>query len=131
MAAAVGNLPVPSTGAVTEYKPKEIMASYSPPPFIKGRTIKKVGGGGAIAAGTVLARETATKKWIAYNNGGGGGAEVAKGVLLEDVDTTAGDVLGNIVFEGQLKYSLLVGLDANGIADLNGRVDTDADLFIF
>lgn len=229
MAEAIGNIPMPGTGAVTEYKPKEILASMSPRPHVKGRVIKRVGSGGAIPAGTVLAREYPTKKFIAYDNAWTGATEVqvvtltgfsgtdefkltydttetiafvrgtnataaaiqtamrtatgdssltvagttdagpftitfsaegdrfltrvtsavgctgvvtrtttgtsggttAVAILLEDIDTTAEEVEGNVLFRGAVKYSALVGIDSNAITDLNGRADTASDLFIF
>lgn len=123
---------VPKTGAVAEVKPGDVLASYSPPPFIKGGTIK--GGQGLIAAGTVMAYETATKKYVKYNNGGSGGAEIAKCVIRDAVQTGTGgapptgtdeDKLADLIFVGILKSANLVGWDANAVADLEARVDTE------
>jgi len=134
MAEAFGNiLDPPGTGQVAEVKPGDILASYAR--FTqKGVTIK--GGQGLLAAGTVLGRETSTKKYLAYNDSNSpAGIGVARGVLRENVETgtggTAKDKLGNIIMSGIVKYSKLVGIDANGIADLNARADTDRDWLIF
>jgi hypothetical protein len=122
----------PGISSVAEVKPGDIWASKTGSEYVKGRTIKKVGAGAVIAAGTVMARETATKKYVVYADGGSGGAEVAKGVLLESVDTSTGEKLGNIVFgKAILKLSKLTGLDAAAITDLNGRSDTESDFFQF
>lgn len=129
MADAYGNvLYVPGTSAVSVVSPEEILFSYAK--FTqKGVTLKK--GQGVIAAGTLLARETATKKYVKYNDAGSGGAEVAKGVLRQSVDTTNSDYLGNIVISGILKYDKLTGVDANANTDLKARVDTDMNTYSF
>jgi hypothetical protein len=134
MADAYGNpLDPPGTSQVAEVKPGDILASYAR--FTqKGVTLK--GGQGVLAAGTVLGRETATKKYLAYDDANSpAGIGVAKGVLRENVDTGPSgapkDKLGNIIMSGIVKYSKLVGYDANAGTDLNGRVDTDRDWLIF
>jgi hypothetical protein len=123
MAEAYGNTLVPpGTSQVAEVKPGDVLASYSPPPLIKGGTIK--GGAGLLAAGTVMGLEAATKKYIAYTDTGAG--DPAVGVLMEAVDTgaasPAGDKLGNIIMRGTVKMDKLTGYDAAALADLNGRV---------
>jgi hypothetical protein len=130
MAENTGNvIKVPSNSSVAEVKPGEIIASYAR--FTqKGVTLK--GGQGTLVAGTVLGKETATKKYLAYNDGNSpAGIGVARGVLRQTVDTTDGDVLGNLVVSGILKNDQIIGEDANAIADLNARVDSENNLFIF
>jgi len=125
MADAEGNvLHVPGTSAKATYQPKEILASYARYTQ-KGVTLAQ--GQGLLAAGTVLYRNSSTKKYTATASGNG----AAKGVLRRDVDTTDEDKLANIVMSGILKNSLLVGLVSQAITDLNGRVDADRDWFIF
>lgn len=129
MADREGNiLRPPGTGQTAEVKPTEILASYARL-YQKGRTFKA--GNGVIEAGTVVARETATKKYVPYNDAGAGGAEVAKGVLRMAIDTTDEDKLGDVVFGGILKNSKMIGLDAAAVTDLNGRIDAESDTFIF
>lgn len=124
----------PGTTTTAEVKPGDILAAMGAGILKKGVTIK--GGQGLLAAGTVLGRETATKKYLAYNNADSpAGIGVARGVLFEGVNTgsasPAGDMLGNIIYGGTLKLSKLTGLDANAITDLNGRTDAERDWFIF
>ena len=129
MADREGNvLRPPGTGSTPEVKGDEILASYSRL-HQKGRTFKA--GQGILEAGTVVARETATKKYVEYDTGGAGGAEVAKGILRTAIDTTDEDKLGNVVFGGIVKNSKITGLDGDAITALNGRVDAESDTFTF
>ena len=122
-------LKVPGTSQVASVAPSDIFASYTGSEYIKGGTLKT---GQNLAGGTVVARETATKKIVAYSDAGSGGAEIAIGILMESQDATDGDLLCNIVLgKAVMKLSKLTGLDANGIADLNGRSHTARDVFIF
>lgn len=50
-----------------------------------------VSGAGALKAGRVLGKVTASGKFKAYDNGASDGTEVAAGVLAYDVDATSGD----------------------------------------
>lgn len=127
-----GNLvPAPQLSYVDEITQIEILVS-TVGLTQQGMTIKA--GQGKILAGQAMARETATKKFVKYNDGGSGGAEICRGVLRDTVDSGAvGDpeYLGNIVLAGMLRNSKLVGMDANGAADLNARIDTVLDIFQF
>lgn len=129
----------PGLSAKAEVKPIEIMASYA---RFTQKGVTMAGGQGVIAAGTVMGRVTSTKKYVPYTDAAtnGAGSDTALGVLRESVDTGTGgapptgtnmDALGDIVMSGILKNSLLVGLTASAITDLNGRVDTPRDYFIF
>jgi hypothetical protein len=136
MADREGNvLRPPGTGSTPEVKGDEILASYAR--FTqKGRTFKADAtagpdNDGILPAGTVVARETATKKYVAYDGAGAGGAETAKGILRTAIDVSTEDKLGLVVFSGIVKNSKIEGLDAGAIAELNGRVDADTDWFIF
>jgi hypothetical protein len=128
---AYGNvLETPGHSQVAEVKPGDILAAYGAGILKKGVTVKT--GQGVLAAGTVLGRETATKKYLAYDNANSpAGIGVARGVLMESVDTSDGDKLVNIIYGGTLKLSKLTGLDSNAITDLNGRTDAERDWFIF
>jgi Bacteriophage lambda head decoration protein D len=128
---AYGNVvKVPGTSGTSEVKPAEILYSYAK--FTqKGVTL--AGGQGLLAGGTVLGRVTATKKYVAYTDGatGGAGSDTARGVLRQPVDTSKGDVPGNIVISGILKRSKLVGLTAAAVTDLDAREDTVNDILSF
>lgn len=98
----------------------------------KGVTL--AGGQGILPIGTLLARRTADKKYVAYNNAGTGGAETARGVLRTGVDTGAAgspDVQANIVIQGILKNSLVSGADAGALTDLGAIVDAARNTFKF
>jgi len=74
---------------------------------------------GALVAGTVLGKITASGKYVAYNNGASDGTEVAAGILYADVPDSASDQTGvAIVRHAEVMSSLLTGNDANGTADL-------------
>ena len=128
MANEFGNIvKLPGLSGVSEARPSEILASMAR--FTqKGCTLAQ--GQGIIAAGTVLAYNSVTKKHVVYVNGGGE-TDPAVGVLRQTTDTTDGDAAGNIVKSGILKYSALTGMDSGAVTDLNGRIDEPMDYFIF
>lgn len=115
-----------------EKKPEEILASYA---RFTQKGVTLLGGQGILPAGTALGRITASKKYALYDNGNDDGTEDCAGFLRQQTDTgteaAPKDVLGNIVISGVLKNSKLSGEDANAITDLNARVDTARDWFIF
>ena len=109
---AFGTIPAPGSTVVAEARPDTILASYSPPPLIKGGTIKanqtSTGAAtGIVAAGQALDYEVATKKYVLTVAG-----TAAVGVLLQAVDTSKGDALGNVVFSGTLKAKKVRGFGA-------------------
>ena len=97
-----------------------------------------------IAKGTILGRVTATNKWEAYNDGAATGVEVARGIAMYDIVTDAsGNVFlgtsaaseqGNseltapIYVSGDFFVADLTGLDANGLADMQGWLVYGDDL---
>ena len=130
----------PGLSVISEVKGDEILASYAR--FTqKGYTIKS--GQGIIPAGTVMYRETSSKKYVIQNSGNG----LARGILRKAVDTGASgagaDRLGNLVLSGIVKLSLMkdslgaaIGSGstptlASVTSDLNARSDADRDWFIF
>jgi hypothetical protein len=131
MAEGFGDVLVtPGLTSVAEVKPGDVIAAMGQGILVKGVTL--LADQGTLAAGTVLGQITASEKYVAYDDDGtDDGRRVARGVLLETVNTTGSDKLGNIIYGGVLKNSALVGIDANGVADLNARQDTTRDLFIF
>lgn len=109
---AFGTIPAPGTAVLAEAKPGDVLASYSPPPLIKGGTIKanqtSVGAAtGIVAAGQAVDYEAATKKYILTVAG-----TAAVGVLLQSVDTSKGDALGNVILSGTVKASKIRGFGA-------------------
>ncbi len=92
--------------------------------------------------GAVLGRITASGKYVGYDDDGtDDGRRVAQGFLVEAVDATAGDATSAMyVRGGMLRVANLLPaakaagfLDANGIADMNGRVIERGsdDIFVF
>ncbi len=99
-----------------------------------------------LAKGTVLGRITASDLWAAYNDALSTGVEVARAILGHDVATDAGGLhyygaqasseYGEAhlhawaYISGDFAVADLVGLDANGLADMKGSLiygDTLAD----
>jgi hypothetical protein len=102
----------------------------------KGVTLKA--GQGILPLGTILARETASKKYVKYAaTGGAAGANVARGILRSTVDTgsdAAGqEYLNNIVIRGILNLTKVKtansGVDLATI--LGARTDDVWNTFTF
>lgn len=70
-------------------------------------------GQGTLARGTVLGVETASKKLKVVNRTATDGSEVAKFILANEVDTSAGDVRESVYQAGMFNrnYLILGGLD--------------------
>jgi hypothetical protein len=128
------NLPVPGFVSPTaDYIDPEIL--YSTAGFTqKGVTLGS--GVGVIAAGTLMGQKTSDKKYYPYNNANSDGTQTARGVLRRPVNTgtvasAAFDQVSNIVIQGILKNSMIVGADAAGLTDLGATVDTVRGTFKF
>lgn len=81
---------------------------------------------GGYAAGEVVARNSVSGEYAAYNDAGASGLDTAAGVLLDAVEPASGSTdIGRVVFRGEVFQSKLTGLDANAITDLNARSITD------
>lgn len=81
--------------------------------------------------GLVLARNSVSTVYSAYDSGGASGLDVAKAVLLDtvyptDFAATSGTALANAVFGGELYVSKLIGYDSGALTDLGGKVIIDA-----
>lgn len=86
---------------------------------------------GGYAAGTVLARNTTSLKFQAYNPSGSSGTDTAVAVLFqpmkaEDFPSTTGTAGSVALVRGTLYQDQLATLDAGAITDLNGRTYVDA-----
>lgn len=82
---------------------------------------------GGYVAGTVVARNTVSGFYEAYDDGASSGLNTAAGILFHDCEPESGDTeVAQIIFQGQVYYSNLTGIDANGIVDLKGRTVVDA-----
>lgn len=97
-----------------------------------------------LAAGTVLGRVTASNLWKAYADGNSDGSQTARAILVYPVATDADGkhYIGAAATSehGQYETSVpayicgdfydadLTGLDANGLADMYGRIILGDDL---
>lgn len=86
-----------------------------------------------VVPGRVLGRITASGKYANYNNANVDGTEVARCIALNFADTTtqAKDMLVHVALHGVLVLDQLVGLDAAGVTDFNGREDSAFNIFVF
>jgi len=80
-------------------------------------------------AGQVLAKNTVSGYFQAYQNGGASGLGTAACVLMESIadlglSTT---LVGRGIFSGELFQGNLIGLDANAITNLGARSYTASD----
>lgn len=75
--------------------------------------------GTALLSGTVLAKLTATGKYVAYDDVGADGSETAAGVLYTQLAAATGDILASVlVRHAEVKEDALTGYNANAKADL-------------
>lgn len=126
----LGNeIPIPSFAEQPYLDDEEIVASMKGGFTQMGITI--LAGQGILPEGTVMGEVTASSKWAIYLTGNSDGTEVARGVLRKRVDTTDGDIHGNLVVAGILFDSKLSGVDAGALTDLNARQDTVLDRLRF
>lgn len=74
----------------------------------------------ALAAGTVLGKQTVGGEYVAYDETGtDDGRRVAAGILYANAaDSAADQKVVVIVRDAEVKGDALTGIDANGIADL-------------
>jgi hypothetical protein len=86
---------------------------------------------GIVAAGTLVGRITASKKGGIYDDTNSTtGVGTAIGVLLDTIDISAGDALGNVAYGDIFLMGAIVGADESGnyLTDLNGRKVTFGDI---
>lgn len=75
--------------------------------------------GTALVSGTVMAKLTATGKYVAYDDVGTDGSETAAGVLYTHCAAATGDRMAVVhVRECEVFGGALTGKNANAIADL-------------
>jgi hypothetical protein len=122
-------IPSPSfTSPTHSYAPTEIL--YSTAGFTqKGVTL--AAGQGILPAGTVLAQNTTTKRYVVYVNGGSTGTGTPVGILRRAADTSTGEQQANIVIQGILKLALVSGADSAAITSLNARTSAALGTFTF
>lgn len=82
-------------------------------------------------AGTVLAKNSVSGLFQAYNDAGSSGLNTATCILFEAVDVSSfadssDSALARGIWGGEVFEDKLVGIDANGKTDLNGRSIVDS-----
>ena len=83
------------------------------------RDVAIIAAGAALGAGTVLGQITANSKLAAYDPAATDGTETAVAILYADVDAESADAEGVIIARSaEVKASMLVGSDADAVADL-------------
>lgn len=109
---------IPGYGTPVSNDPTSILASQH------GWILEPVtiaSGEGECEKGQVLGIVTATGKYAKYDDLAADGTEVAVAILADKVDATSSDQLCNAYVRGYFVTAKLTGMDANGLADLNGR----------
>jgi hypothetical protein len=75
-----------------------------------------------LVKGTIVARQTSTGKFLAYDaDGTDDGRRTAIGVLMEDVDASLADSTGLVGFAGHYVEGNMTGLDDDGKLALEAR----------
>lgn len=79
-------------------------------------------------AGTVLARNSTSLQYEAYDDNASSGLDTAVGILFNDCLDMNTDQpgIGQMLISGQVFQAALIGIDDNAIVDLKGRSITDA-----
>lgn len=84
-------------------------------------SITVASGVGVLVGGTVLGKlntGTHAGKYAAYVDGNSNGTQVARGILLNRIDSTSGDALASMLIHGVVRSGSLIGWDAAASADL-------------
>lgn len=78
-------------------------------------------------AGQVMARNSVSGLYQAYNPVGSSGTDTAVGVLFNDIDDMVASVndAGQLIVRGQVFQDKLTSLDSDAITDLKGRTVID------
>lgn len=84
-----------------------------------------------VKAGTLMARNSVTGFYAAYDDGASSGLNTAIGILFEDITTdqfadSSDTTLARLITGGEVFKAKLTGYDTAALADLKGRLITDA-----
>jgi hypothetical protein len=126
---AVNEIPQPGITTVAEQRDTEILYSMEGLDIHGGTLAQDATAGpnsdGVIPPGTLMGRITASGKYVEYDEAGtDDGRRVAVCFTRIGVDVSAGDVPCPLIFGGRLKSDKLLGVDANGRADIVAKLDT-------
>jgi hypothetical protein len=75
-----------------------------------------------LKAGTVVAKVTATGKYVPYASAGTGGAGTAVGFVMESLNLRKGDVVAGLMLHGSVLEARCTGVDAGAKTALAGRI---------
>lgn len=99
------------------FRPYEVLISEAPGTLSR-ESITITSGQGALSAGYVVAKLSATGKYVKYDNAGSDGSETAAAILLQAVDATSADAdVVAVVRLAEVKTDALVwdsGVDGAG-----------------
>jgi hypothetical protein len=120
----MGNTDAKFSGSIFRKDHPMILASRRDLASIK--PIKLAYNSDGYAAGTVLAFNTSTSKYVKYVDGQANGVGTAAAILfmdvpVEDFSSSADFKVERAIFGGEVFYSLLTGIDAAGIVDLAAK----------
>jgi hypothetical protein len=78
--------------------------------------------------GQCLSRNSVSGLWSKYVAAGSSGTDAVVGILFDDVlDMTSPNTdMARMIVGGNVFYDLCTDIDANGVADLNGRTVVDS-----
>lgn len=112
------------------YRASEIIASEAPGTLSR-ETVTIVAGSGAIVAGTVLGKITASGKYAPYDDDNADGTEVAAAIALENVTATADVTCATLFRLAEFKADILQWAGTNDAPDkAAGLVDLAAKYLI-
>lgn len=83
----------------------ESLSALAAGPVAVMKPITVLSGAGVVAKGTVLGMVTLTHKYVPLDLAGVDGSEVARGILVEEVDATLADVGGHLYCLGEFRLS--------------------------
>ncbi|QQE75713.1 head decoration protein [Brevibacillus composti] len=88
------------------FTPDNLIAGIDVPQQVKAVTLKS--GQGVVARGTVLGIVTADGLAVKVNSANADGSQTADCILVNDVDTTAGNVVAEAYISGQFNRKALI-----------------------
>jgi hypothetical protein len=91
-----------------------IAGSHSPVEI----AITVASGAGALTAGTLLGRVTASGKYLPYNAAHIDGTEIPRAILTRDIDAASADARVTVYVHGEFNPDEITGIDAAAILHL-------------
>ena len=93
--------------------------------FYSRKEITVASGAGVMKIGSVLGQIATGGKYVAANSGLGNGAQVAKAVLVEDIDASSGDVTATVIARHAIvnRSNLIWDASIDTLGERNTAVD--------